>query len=361
MILGIISDTHKDRCNAIPHVILEFKKRNVEAIVHCGDIEPQHLSSDLFGNLPVICALVEAQAEMSEFKSPPSSWDFTRPGDRIREIKGVKLYVGHKRSFEFLNGAESELTRTLNLIRKNNDEVDWLFSGHTHHQIYLQGRTISFLNPGAIEASFDGYEFATINTENKNVVFGRIPRTTPKKSPFSVGIISDSLNVSDIDAEIWIKLAEEFKKNNVKHVIHCGNIATEDVGLPEFDDFTVYYNLRQDQRADQKKENWILVQKDYPVAEINGYKFYIQLDLGASLIEKSEFDMHKLGLDIRRKYPAISFILCGFTNSAFLEEGEQIRIINPGDVVKSRNFAIVSLPTTEITFSHVEFEPLPPI
>ena len=49
MIIGILSDTHHDRANAIPHVVEEFKKRGVETIFHCGDIEPKHLNYELFG------------------------------------------------------------------------------------------------------------------------------------------------------------------------------------------------------------------------------------------------------------------------------------------------------------------------
>jgi hypothetical protein len=78
-------------------------------------------------------------------------------------------------------------------------------------------------------------------------------------------------------------------------------------------------------------------------------------------MEKSEYDMHKLCLKLRRKYPRICFVLCGFTNDAFYEEGEQVRIINPGDIVKDRNYVVISLPCAEITFSRVPVEPLPPI
>ncbi len=52
MIIGILSDTHTDKANAIPHIVKEFKRRYVEVIFHCGDIEPIHLDPKLFGNLP---------------------------------------------------------------------------------------------------------------------------------------------------------------------------------------------------------------------------------------------------------------------------------------------------------------------
>ena len=63
MIIGILSDTHGDSMGATRHIIAEFKRRHVEQIIHCGDIIPEHVSRGLYGNLPVICALVDGQDE----------------------------------------------------------------------------------------------------------------------------------------------------------------------------------------------------------------------------------------------------------------------------------------------------------
>ncbi len=362
MIWGILSDTHTDKMNAICHIMAEFKKRGVESIIHCGDIKPEHLKPELFCNLPLVCALIEEQVEKKEFANPPNNWRFTKPGSRIIDIGDTRIYVGHKRAFEFLTGSEADLINTMNKIRRDHDWVKWLFSGHTHHQIYKQSHVINFINPGAVEDSFDGYEFAIVNTETGEVTFSRIPKTKPIKKPFSVGVISDSLNISELDSEFWKLLAEEFKKRNVSHIIHCGNLAVEDVGREELSNFLVYYNLRPDQKnPDTIPKNWHLISQEEPVVEINGYRFYIQLDLGAALLEQSEYDMHKLCLRLRRKHPRISFVLCGCTNDAFLEEGEQVRIINPGDTVKDRSYAVISIPCVEITFNHVRVDPLPPI
>ncbi len=360
MIIGILSDTHHDRAQAIAHVVAEFKRRKVEAIFHCGDIEPEHLKQDLFGGLPVICALIEEQAGMKEFCFPPGGWRFTKPGDRIVTLpNGLRFYVGHKRSFEFLAGAETELTKTLELIRRDYDCVQWLFSGHTHHQIYKQDPLISFVNPGAIEDSYDGYEFAIIDTETKETTFSRIPKTKPVIESYSVGIISDSLNISDLDAGFWENLARQFEARGIKDIIHCGNIALKDIGRDELKGFNIHCFLRKDQKNPaQTPSNWTLVSPDKPIVNINGYRFYVQHDLGVTMIDKSETDMHKLSLQIREKYPETSFVLFGSTNYAFLEEGEQVRIINPGDVVRGRNYAVITLPTTEITFSSIPAPPL---
>lgn len=355
MIIGVLSDTHHDKADAIPHIIEEFKRRQVETIFHCGDIEPQHLDARLFGNLPVVCALIEEQAGTKQYCFAPHNWRFTKPGDRIVTLpNGARFYLGHKRSFEFLTGAEGELMKTMELVRKDYDCVQWLFSGHTHHQIFKQDPLISFVNPGAIEDSYDGYEFVVIDTETKETVFSRIPKTPPIKAPYSVGIISDSLNISDLDVCFWRDLAERFRKSQVKDIIHCGNISLADVGRGELEEFNVHYFLRKDQKnPSHVPANWHLITPEKPTVDIGGSRFYVQLDLGVTIVDQSEFDMHKLSLQIRRDHPETNFILFGSTNYAFLEEGEQVRIINPGDVVRNRNFAIVTLPTTEVVFSSI--------
>lgn len=357
MIMFVMSDTHNVKLDVFRRVIAEATNRKADIIIHCGDITLKHIKPELFNGLPVVCALTKQQVEgddKDQFLIPPAGWTFTRPGQRIYKLNEfLKIYVGHATSFEFLAGSEAKLRQKLHEIRRDNDEVRWFLSGHTHHQILQQSHLITFVNPGAVQDSFDGYEFAVIDTDNGEIVFGRIPKTDPVKPTFSVGIISDSLNISDMDPNFWRNLSDELKKRGVRHVIHCGNIAISDIGRSEFADFQVFYNLRPDQKNERSFANWRQIPIENPVVEIEGYRFYVQLDLGADLMEKSEVDMYRLCLGLRRKYPEISFVLCGFTNDAFYEEGQEVRIINPGDILKDRNYAVVCLPRTEITLAQV--------
>jgi predicted phosphodiesterase len=251
----------------------------------------------------------------------------------------------------------------LDQMRRDNDGLRWVFSGHTHHQSFVQTRLVNSINPGAIENSFDGYSFAVVNTENGEVVFSRIHRTKPIIPTFSVGVISDSGRISNIDPDFWESLAQEFNKRGANTIIHCGNINLKDIGRPELRNFLVYCNLREDQKRPAVcPDNWrIICNSDNPVVEINGYRFYVQLDLGIDLLQKSEFDMHTTSLELRRKFPELDYILCGFTHNALLVEGEQIKIINPGDVIDDRNFAVICLPRNEITFGHIPAVCLPSI
>lgn len=362
MLLGVLSDTHSDRGNAIPHIMQVFKKAGVTGIIDCGDIDSRNVDPKLYLDLPVVCALTEDQIQDPAFAEPPTGWKFTKPGDRICTVGSVKMYVGHKRSFEFLMGSKLKLAEMLNQIRRDNDRVSYMFSGHTHHQIYDQDRLISFINPGAVEGSVDGYEYAIVDTHTGKVIFSRIPKTMPIKTPFSVGVISDSLDVSELDAKFWEKLANALRLYGVKTLIHCGNIALSDIGRSELADFQVYFNLRPDQK-DYKKpgSNWQLIHPDHPIVDVEGYKFYVQLDLGAILMSQSEIGMDNICMELRRKYPEITFILFGFTADAFLEEGQLVRMVNPGDVRVDRNFAVIDLPNTTITFDRIASDPLPKI
>ncbi len=354
MIIGVMSDTHEDRNNAIPKIIKEFKKRNVDFIIHCGDILSKHLSVELFEGIPVICALIKEQLEKPKFKETPLNWIFTTPDERVLTHQDIRMYVGHKRSFDFLVGTEEKLMQFLYEIRKNNDGLRWVFCGHTHHQLLLQTQLTNLINPGAVEDSLDGYEFVIVNTKNNEIVFSRIMKTKPEIATFSIGVISDSLKISKMDPSFWQLLAEEFKKRDVKNIIHCGNLALEDIGRPELNDFTIFFNLRPDQKIKESLPvNWQLIHEEEPIVKINDYNFYVKLDLGALLLDQSEVDMHKFCLSLRRKYHDIDFILCGFTNNALLVGEEQSKILNPGDVFKNRGFVVICLPRSEITFGHV--------
>jgi len=203
MILGALSDTHTDTANAIPHIMREFKKRGVEYIIHPGDIDPKHLKPEMFLNLPVACALTEEQVngdDKEKFLVPPKGWIYTRPGNRIVRLpNGEVIYVGHKLSSNFLTGSEAEMDRKLQEIRNQHDGLRLVFSGHTHHGIRFQGHLVTFVNPGAVEESWDGHEFAIIDTDTGEIVFCRIPKTKLVKSDFSFAVISDSLDISEVD------------------------------------------------------------------------------------------------------------------------------------------------------------------
>ncbi|MFZ2038726.1 MAG: metallophosphoesterase family protein [Minisyncoccia bacterium] len=362
--------------NAIPHIIKEFKKREVEMIVHCGDIESKHVSSELFGDLPVVCALVDGQnlSDPAFNDGCPVKWKFTFPEKRVHTLSdGTVVYIGHKKHLEFLKATEEKFNEILTDLRHKFDGLRMVFGGHLHFQTYKQGHLVSFINPGAVQDALGwGYEFAVIDTAIEQVVFSRVLPMPDDRPTFSVGVISDSLDVSHQDKNFWLKLAQEFDKRGVQHIIHCGNLSLEDIGRKELSHFsTVYYAIRADQKADHDKlskssaipGNWkVIAEKDLDegaTVVINNYRFFVQLDLGLKFMTVSEVGMDTMAMQIRRKHPETQFVLCGFTREALLVEGQLVTTINPGDANTDRCFAVICLPRKEITFGHVPYDPLP--
>jgi len=366
MKLGIISDTHDDRANALPYIIRELIKRGVDQIIHCGDIEPKHINSSLFNGLPVTCAINFEQHKKIDIKNPPAGWAYTthtkdNHETRIRDIDHIRCYIGHKFSSRLLLEPQTAFMKGIDELRTNFDGLRWIFAGHTHHQIFTQDALVNFINPGAVCDSINNsHEFAILDTNTGEVTFSRILRTTPIEPDFSVGIISDSLQISKIDGDFWKKLSIELKNKNVTHIIHCGNIASEDIGRSELDEFQVHYYSRVP-ATQRPGNNWHAINKNRPLININGRQFYLHTILARILLEESEVEMHKECLKILENHPEVSFVLYGGTNNAFLNEGQQARIFSPGDAFSSRGYGVIKFPVTEIVLGHVPLNPFPPI
>ena len=378
--IGVLSDTHEDDAGAIPHIVQQFKKREVEVVVHCGDIIPEHvlLLKKLLGDIPVFCALVGGQKEDPVFNTDgsPKGWKFTRHEKRFTTLPdGTEVYIGHKRPMDFLRQTEEKFNETLADLRMEQEGLRWVFGGHSHIQTLKQGHMVSLLNPGAVSGAISrSYEYATVDTRNNEVVFCRILPTRDDRETWSLGVLSDSLDVSHRDKTFWLKQADEFDKRDVKDVIICGNLDLNDIGRQEFAGFTVNYAIRSDQKYNHDKlqkegkipPNWKLIvnEKDSNpdaggVVDIRGYRFYVQLDLGLEFMKISELGMDSLATAICRKYPETKFVLCGFTREALFVEGEHVTTINPGDAHKDRSFVVGCFPRNEWTFGHVPVDPLP--
>lgn len=360
MIFGVLGDTHKDVQCAIPRIMDKFEEAGVNMIIHTGDIESQHLKPEIFRNIPVICALTNNQEDELDFQFPPNGWTFTYPGKRIKRFKNFRIYVGHKKFFELLRNNESEFRESLEIAGRDHDGLRWVFAGHVHRQFFDQDPLMNCVNPGAVEGSFWGYSYAIVKTKTREVIFSRILPSENSIPNFKVAIISDSRNVSRLNLGFWEKLAKRLKKEGVQEIIHCGNISNEDIGISELGEFKVHYNLLKGQGYRHKQfPNWHLIDRDNPVVEINGYRFCVQHELGGSLISKNEMDMLKLSLDLASRFPSIDYVLFGLTRAAFLEENEQLWILNPGDIANDQNFATIELPRNEITFGRIPIGSIP--
>ncbi len=359
MKLGVLSDTHEDSRRNIPAIIKIFDSKGVDQIIHGGDIIAKHVSAKLFGNLPVDCALTGNQHRMLEFSRPPNHWRFTKPGDRVLFLeRELLIYLGHQRFYELLSEDEGSFIKTLNVLRRDYDGLRWLFGGHTHHQILRKNHVVNCVNPGAVE-NFKGAEYAIVDTDTTDVIFSRIPPESPTKRAIKIGVISDSRHVSGLDPYFWHKLVEQFKLAGVEYVIHCGNIANDDIGRTEFDSFSrVFFSPEKRQGELKRPANWEPIDPIRPVVDIEGYQICVQFSLGEEVIGLSERELYQMSVKLIAKHWA-DIVLFGVTPDAFLDEIENVVIINPGNVIKGRNFAIIELPKGEYSFSRIQMDPLP--
>jgi len=383
MLLGILGDTHDCPDDAIREAVLDLKNRGAEIIFHTGDIEKQHLCPNLFANLPVIVALTKEQQFNPNFLFSPPDWVYTRPGNsmithqtiedqhnqairnsiasrlaignRIVNLGDIAIYLGHERSYDVMMNAErfNEFIGLVNLVF---DGVRYVFTGHTHHQFMVQRNGVTWINPGSLGWGVSkDYEYAFVDTKTEEVIFTRLPYTKSDFKPVTVGVLSDTGNISDRDPNFWESLRKEFKKRDVSTVIVDGGFLSRDIGRPEFSDFQVFYSLTADQSdAVYKPDNWNLVLPGNPIVDICSNRFLIQHGMGIDLDGKTEVDMIKLVREQSKKYQHVDFVVCGGIHNALFEEHDEVMIINPGDARNHRKFTTICFrPHCEITYSAV--------
>lgn len=395
MILGVIGDTHDCTDDTISEIVeKEFCPRGVEVIIHTGDIISRHVNAELFGNYPVICVLTKQQDLDYRFSLSPNNWRFVRPpfpqeqprfmgyckdpeaAKFIEEIQeycmeqrihnrlvpitspnGERIiaYCGHERSFDIFKDPQ-RVRDFFTVVNQIYDGVTLAMTGHTHHQFVFRYGPITWLNPGAVASSFNQtIEFGVFNTSNKEVVLGRLSNAEAKISPVTVGIVSDTGNVDQIDSTFWRRLRNEFDFRGVTQVICCGDFRPEDVGRPELNGLQVYYYLLPDYQSSQQIliPNWQQLLPEDPIIEICGYEFYIQHGIGPENANFSEIQRHSAFSGIIEKYKRLDFIVGGLVPGTILQETEKYVFIGSGDARDHKYFATLCLPRREYTFGTV--------
>lgn len=386
MIYGIMSDTHNCEDKLISRTVEEeFIPRGAQVIVHAGDIGIQHIRRELFGNLPTLAVLTKEQAFDPAFCFSPEGWRLVRPSypvlppnvignfsdpealkklielqeycdkvrifSRIVSFDGETVYLGHERSDDFFNnfGQVRKFFTEINQIR---DGVRLAVTGHKHHQFLLHTNNFTWINPGAQDHSWNGTaEFAVYDSVKDEVVFGRLSSQESRLNPVSVGILSDTLNVDDLDANYWLRCRENFDRRGVTHVICCGNFLPRDIGHKELDGLEVYcYLLSNTDMPHLIPQNWHIIRHSNPVVEIGGHRFYVQHEIGSEQGSLSEVQRDAVLKDIRARYPHLDFIIAGLGSETVYMEGQDYSFINPGNARDHKRFAVVCLPRREYTF-----------
>ncbi len=384
MKLGVMSDTHNCSKDSIREIVGEFKQRGVQEIVHCGDILHSHTDTELFGDFPVTCVLTKDQAFSRHFAFPPAKWRFVRPSypenppqivgklddseasqvireqaefcerqrifARLVPLGDLFAYCGHERSFDALNRPEKvhEFFRELNQVK---DGVYLAMTGHTHHQFLYRNNNVFWVNPGAVEMSWNStVEFAVIDTDKRQVVFGRLSKAEAKMTPVTVGLLADTGVVSELDVNFWERASVSFQERGVTKVICCGDFRPQDIGRPELKEMEVHYYLLPGMEASQQAPNWHLISHEHPIVEICGHNFYVQHGIGSEQANFSEIQRDEAFRDLFARYKRLEFIVAGLTSDTIYMEGQNYSFLDPGDARDHKCVGTICLPRRELDF-----------
>jgi putative phosphoesterase len=157
MRIGVVSDTH-DRTPAVEAAIALLREREVELILHCGDIESVEVVQ-CFAGIPthfvlgnwdcdwisgVNCGLAPRSPDGRKRNDTRLRRAIERIGATLHEPWGELTFEG--RQIAWVHGHDRALLRDLEL----SNCYDYLFYGHTHvAEQRRTGRTL-VVNPGAM-------------------------------------------------------------------------------------------------------------------------------------------------------------------------------------------------------------------
>jgi uncharacterized protein len=138
MKIAILSDTHS-RYHTVEKVVALLQQRNVNFVIHCGDIEDADTvwlfhgftAHFVLGNCDVTQPLSIQQAVYG------IGGELHRPYGRL-ELVGVQL--------AFLHGDDKHLMNEV----EQSGEFDFLFYGHTHRAEEHRTGPTRVINPGAL-------------------------------------------------------------------------------------------------------------------------------------------------------------------------------------------------------------------
>lgn len=169
MLMGIISDTHIPlRTDTIPDKVFEVFK-DVDMILHCGDIEVKSVIEELEKIAPVIAVHGNCDPYIG-FNT-----------HEVIKVEDVKIGLTH--GVVYPKGD----TQQLYYLAKELD-VDILVSGHTHKPMIQQENDVLLLNPGSPtqpRLSEPSVMLLEINGKEVNAEVVKIGKPTCKALDFS--------------------------------------------------------------------------------------------------------------------------------------------------------------------------------
>ena len=160
--IGIISDTHENE-KAIAKAVQVFKKKNVEFVVHCGDmISPQMLEH--FQGLSVKFVFGNNDGEKEGLNKMAQEIGFGEIREELEfEHNGKKFFVYHGTN-------EGKLD---SIIKSN--KYNYVLTGHTHIKKNWKAGNTRVINPGALFGIYP-YTIAVLDAEKDELEFIKIPQ-----------------------------------------------------------------------------------------------------------------------------------------------------------------------------------------
>ena len=155
--LGIISDTHENE-HAMKKAAAIFKKRNVDFVVHCGDIvSPPVLEN--FQGLKMKLVFGNNDGEKNGLIAKCREFGFDEINDEKEfEYKGKRFYVYHGTNKNKLDAA----------IKSN--KYNYVLTGHTHIKRDERIGKTRVINPGAL-FRIHPYTIALLDVEKDKLEF----------------------------------------------------------------------------------------------------------------------------------------------------------------------------------------------
>jgi len=148
--LGLISDTHIPlRCLALPNVLGEIFK-DVDLILHAGDISQLSVLDDLSAIAPVIA--VQGNDESAQVKD-------ILPLQQVVSVSNQRILLCHSHhpdvSTELSMRAEDEWLSKLQyrIQLAQNAEATVVVFGHTHVPMVYEHEGVTLINPGALASA----------------------------------------------------------------------------------------------------------------------------------------------------------------------------------------------------------------
>jgi len=158
--IGVISDTHENE-NAIKKAVEIFKQKNVEFVVHCGDIiSPQMLEH--FQGLKMMFVFGNNDGEKEGLNKMAEQFGFGEIKEELEfEHNGKKFCVYHGTKKEKLDNA----------IKSN--KYDYVLTGHTHIKRDEKIGKTRVINPGALFRIYP-YTIALLDVKKGKLEFIKI-------------------------------------------------------------------------------------------------------------------------------------------------------------------------------------------